>query len=268
MRADKFVHAAVARTIRGAVTIDVDLSAAISNQVINTPGNLFYLDKQSTGICYVQGNTDQGYSDSPLLASPGFSMLDEAGFSGFRITSPAQPGKVLRIVIASGMAIKPGDPVQSGAVATPTVDSALARTNAGQAFLGTGFSGAVAAQYSHLQLWSAASNPKDIILEAVSFSTSVASTVSMLVDSVIRANVANAAFAKKTGAAVGYGALRSENNAAIQGTAYGLGYNTGANVVQTINFREPVVIRPGFGINLVCTVVNVALSGNFEWFEQ
>lgn len=264
----EFFRSSKARTERGLITFDIALDAAIVDRVINSPGTLFYLDKTSTGICTVEGSVDQGTTRDSLLASPGFSLFNESGFSGFRISAPAQPGKTLRIVIASGVTIKPGDPVQSGAVATPTVDAALARTNAGQAYLGDGFCSAVAAQYSHLQLWNAAANPRDLILEAVSFSVPVAASVSVLVDNAIRSTVANTAFNKKTGSPVGYGVLRSENNVAIQGTAYGLGYNMAAGVVQTVNLKEPIVIRPGYGINVVCGVVNTALSANFEWFEQ
>lgn len=268
MDARKFVDAKAARMMRGQVTLDFDLSVASASTVVDRAGNLFYLDKQSTGLCYVQGNTDQGFNDSPLLASPGFAMADEAGFSGFRLSWPAQPGKVLRVVIASGMTIKPGDPVQSGSVATPTVDAALARTIAGQAYMGGSYCAAVAAQYSHIQLWNAATNTKDVILEAFSISSSVATGFSVLSDNVARSVSAGLGTNKKPPLGSGVGNVRTENNAAQQGVGFYLGYSLSAGAVQTVNLREPLVLRPGNGVNVVCVAVNVAMSANFEWFEQ
>ncbi len=268
MDARKFLDAKAARVTRGLVTLDYDLSTAIVDRVITSPGTLFYLDKTSTGICFVQGNTDQGFNESPLLASPGFSMFDENGFSGFRFSAPAQPGKVLRVVIASGMTIKPGDPVQSGSVATPTVDAALARTIAGQAYMGGSYCAAVAAQYSHIQLWNAATNTKDVILEAFSISSSVATGFSVLSDNVARFVSAGLGTNKKPPLGSGIGNVRTENNAAQQGVGFYLGYSLSAGAVQTVNLREPIVLRPGNGVNVVCVAVNVAISANFEWFEQ
>ena len=264
----KFLDAKAARVTRGLVTLDYDLSTAIVDRVITSPGTMFYLDKTSTGICFVQGNTDQGFNESPLLASPGFSMSDENGFSGFRFSAPAQPGKVLRVVIASGMSIKPGDPVQSGSVATPTVDAALARTLAQMAMLAGITAPAVAGQFAHAELWNPAANTKKLYLESMLFSVATAGIVFMGDFSAALASVGPIGFDKYVGGTAGVGAVRYENNAVAQITSIWTSFNMAAGVNQVLNFREPIVISPGKGVVLQSSPVNTNLSVTFEWFEQ
>ena len=266
MDASKFVNAQTARMMRGLVTLDFDLTTAIVNRVINSPGNTFYLDKQSTGICYVQGNTDQGFNDSPLLASPGFVLYDEAGFSGFRFSSPAQPGKILRVVIASGMTIKPGDPVQSGAVATPTVDSGLARTIARQAFLAPHIVQAVAAQYPHTELWNPST--KNLILESMSVSSTTAQQVLFGSYTATLATGPQQGVSKYVNGTAPTAQTWKTNNVASQVSQQHLIFSLSAAAPQIINFREPIVIPPGFGFGVQGLTVNTDLLVNYEWFEQ
>ena len=117
----EYFRASKARTQRGLISLTIALDTAIVDRVINSPGTLFYLDKSSTGICTVEGSVDQGTTGDTLLASAGFSLFNENGFSGFRLSAPAQAGKILKVVIASGVSIKPGDAVVSGALGTQTV---------------------------------------------------------------------------------------------------------------------------------------------------
>lgn len=267
MDAHKFLKASDARTKRGLVTFDIDLTTAIVDRVINSPGTLFYLDKASTGICSVEGSVDQGTSGSPLLASAGFSLFNENGFSGFRISAAAQAGKMLRVVIASGVTIKPGDSVQSGSLGTATVDGGLARTINNQAFLLSLGVAAVAANNNHIQLWNAATNTKSLILESFSMGSSTAQTLA--VGQLNSALTTGGAFGspKNLFSTAGVGQIRNQSNVGILASGI-LGFQVAANAPFVVNLREPMVIRPGYGVIVVATVVNTDLTANFEWFEQ
>ncbi len=269
-----FFRASVAREQRGWVTLDFDLTAGLADRVVNSPGTLFYLDKTSTGICTVEGSVDQGTTMNPLLASPGFSLFNEAGFSGFRINASAQPGKTLRVVIGSGITIKPGDPVSSGSIATQTVDAGLVRSLNGQAFLGTANNNApVAAQNPNVELWNPAASGKSVIVESVSFATQTAQTVVLGDSSTALATLmANGSvMSKQPAGAVGTSAGKAEVRYTNQVGApiiNSIGqYLIAANIPNLITFKEPVVLLPGRGLLLYGVTVNTYLLANFEWFE-
>lgn len=266
MDGKEFFRASQARTQRGLTTFDIALDSAISDRIINSPGTLFYLDKTSTGICTVEGSVDQGTTGNALLASPGFSLFNENGFSGFRISAPAQPGKVLRVVIGTGVTIKPGDPVTSGAVATQTVDAGLVRTLNNQAFLNSGGQGAVAGQLAHSQLWNPAASGKRLVIEAISYSTSTGQQIAIGRFAATFGGGAAGVSKYMTGAA-GVGLRQLTTNAASQLTGQMLSYTVAAASVQTINFKEPIVVPEGAGFGAVCTAVNTDLSVNYEYFE-
>jgi len=261
-----FFRASRARTERGYTTFDIALDTAINDQIINLPGTLFFLDKSSTGLCTVEGNVGQGTSRNPLLASPGFSMFNEEGFADFRISAPAQPGKVLKIVVATGMSIKAGDPVQSGAVATPTVDSGLARTIARQAFLAPHIVQAVAAQYPHTQLW----NPgtKNLILESMSVSSTTAQQILFGTFIATLTTGPTQGVSKYANGAAPTAQTWKTNNVASQISQQHLIFSVSAAAPQIVNFREPIVIPPGLGFGVQGLTVNTDLLANYEWFEQ
>jgi hypothetical protein len=264
MRDADFFRASQARTQRGLTVFDFALDTAIADRVLNSPGTLFYLDKESTGICTVEGNVDQGTTGNALLASPGFSLFNEQGFSGFRLSADAQPGKVLRIVIATGMSIKPGDAVTSGSVATQTVDAGLVRTLNNQAFLASGAQGGVVGQFSHSQLFN--SGTKNIVLESMSLSSTTGQIIPVGRFSATFGG-GLAGHSKFIGGATSVGVRQLATNAASLLTAQMLSYTVSASSVVVINFREPVVITPGNGFGAVATVVNTDLSVNYEYFE-
>jgi hypothetical protein len=266
-----FFRASKARTERGLSTFDIALDTAINDQIINLPGTLFFLDKSSTGICTVEGNVGQGTSRNPLLASPGFSMFNEQGFADFRISAPAQPGKTLKIVIATGMSIKPGDAVTSGAVSTQTVDAGLVRTINGQAFLGNQNNLApVAAQNPNVSLYNPVGSGKKLIVESLSFSTTTAQTVVMGDTSTSLASTLGATFqaSKYSGGAAPLGQCRYTNQAGAPMVNYWAQFPIAASAIFQLALKEPIVLPEGRGLLLYGATVNTYLQANFEWFEQ
>lgn len=272
MDSKDFFRASRARTERGYSTLDFSLETAIVDQVINVPGTLFQLDKESSGICYVEGNVGQGTSRNLLLASPGFSMFNEHGFADFRITAPAQPGKRLKVVIATGMTIKPGDPVQAGATALPIVSGGSARSNADQAFIGWTTAPATALNNPHVQLWNPSMSPattKTVYVTELTVTTPTAQTVYLSSAWLTALATLHAAGVSKLvgGRAAQAQGRQTVNVGLLTGSACGA-YNLNANDPLTIQFPEPFALPGNTGLLLMGGTVNTGLTATFQWLEQ
>lgn len=267
-----FFRASRARTERGYSTLEFSLETAIADQVINVPGTLFQLDKESSGICYVEGNVGQGTSRNLLLASPGFSMLNENGFADFRITAPAQPGKTLKIVIATGMTIKPGDPVQAGAAVLPVVSGGDARTWAGQAMIGASQAPPVALNNAHVQLWNPGMAPavtKTVFCSKIIVTSGTTQWVTMSTTYLVAVTSLYAAgYSKRAAWSASQAQCRYQNNVGLlTGQACGL-FLLGAADELVLEFDEPIALAGNTGLILMAGTVNTDLAATFEWFER
>jgi hypothetical protein len=270
MKDQDFFRASQARTQRGLTTFDIALDSAIVDRVINSPGTLFYLDKTSTGICTVEGSVDQGTTGNALLASPGFSLFNEGGFSGFRISAPAQAGKVLRIVIGTGVSVKPGDAVQSGSVATATVDGAKARTLNAQAFRAAIVVGIVAGQYPHVQLMNPTGSGKNIFISSVSFYSTLAGPIASGFYSTPLTTLWGGGLTKLNGGTSGVAQRRVKNDVTLLVASNNVTDLTAlaANTTYQFKLAEPLCITPGNGFVVLSQTIASDLVASFEWFEE
>lgn len=256
--------------------IDIALDVAATNQIFDVSGDFLYCDPDpmgslaagglsKAGVAVIELNNQQNAPVAPFFVQPGFAM--SALYKQIKLSWPAQPGKALRLMFSTGEQIVPTNTGNiTGSVSV--IDGGLTRTLLNQAFLGVANVGPVAAQYAHAQLYNPVASGKTLMLEAVSFSSSTGGQS-------IGMGGYNAAYSggvtpwsKMIGGAVGIGQVRATNNAATLVTGTSLLYQVSASVIVPVNFREPVVILPGYAFCIVGLTANANLQGNFEWFEQ
>lgn len=245
--------------------VDIALDVATVNQIVNISGDFLYVDASSTGSVTLELNNQYNDASAPFYASPGFGL--NALFKQVKLSWVAQAGKKVRIMYSTGDKVVPTNSTTINGYVS-TVDGGLSRTLAGIAFIGAVAPPAVAAQYSHGQLWNPLGSGKSLFLEAITLSSATAQVV-YFGRSIAALPIAGApAFNKLLGAASGVGLLKYTNNAVQQYAQNGLAYTIAANSVSTINFREPLVASPGTGFVAFSNTLNTDLTCNFEWYEQ
>lgn len=246
--------------------VDIDLDAAASNQIYNVSGDFLYVDAASTGSVTLELNNQYNDPSAPFFAQPGFGLA--ALFKQLKLSWTAQPGKFIRLMYSTGDRVVPTNSTTVNGYVN-TVDGSLSRTLADQAFMGYAGCGAVAAQYSHTQLWNPAGSGKNLFLEAFSLTST---TTSSFVFGRYNVQLANAAGAqpcnKYFGHVTGSALNRFANNAAQLISEYmGSVYCT-ANLPSGWTFKEPVLIPPGQGFVLIMNAVNLTHISVHEHYEQ
>jgi hypothetical protein len=146
------------------------------------------------------------------------------------------------------------------------VDGGFNRTKAGQAYMsGPGVSGA---DYSEVQIWNPAGSGKVLIVEAMTFSSNLASQIDFGISTVQLGTAYLAPLSKLAGGAASVALARVQNTAvrsAIQPLGLVLVQANGTEVVQ---LREPVLITPGYGLTSQNVNTNRSVLSTFEFIEQ
>lgn len=244
------------------------------------------------------------YYDFTLVANAGMAELQVPG-SYFKYVEGVAGGADARIIVTADgglrAVLKPGQGVRLPAVvgrwrvqnylnagtivgevaigvgaledATITgdvnvIDNGLSRTLLGSGFLGTVSSGVVAAQYPRAQLWNPAGSGKNLFVSKLAASVSSAMTVSVVSTSVQAAGAGAATFNKRFGAGVGVGLLKYEQSVSLPVSSYAAAFYCAANSVLWLEFKEPVMVPPSFGLAVDGQAVNVSVTANYEWIES
>lgn len=254
--------------------LDIDLSTArsIANgsaQVLNIAGNSLYSDQnllQGVATIHFQDAT-LGNTSAPITVNPGF--IAGVPFTQLLIENAAQPGYRLRVFYGVDIDFQPGTGGLVNVSGTVSVmDGAKARTAALQAFSGGISCALLAATYAAVELSNPAGSGKNIYVESLLVSSGVSGAYWVTPTATQLANLITNPASKKAGAAASSMQLRTENLAARITSAFMSSFIT-ANQPNVINFREPVMIPPGFGL-VVCqnTIATADILANFEFFEE
>lgn len=200
-----------------------------------------------------------------LLLKPGQSIRVPEKVRTWHIANYANVGTIAGIVVIGDGEIQ--DSQVAGTVAV--IDGGRARTMAGVAFIGYGYQGPVVGNLSHVQLWNQAASGKNLIVEQVSTFTQGAglSGFAGLGASVALTTLNGLPPSKKIGGPASAAAqIRSQANAAILGLLPSMFNMT----IQGPLFKpnEPIVVPPGFGLNILNGAANQDLGAHFEFFEE
>jgi len=193
-----------------------------------------------------------------------FFSQPKEGFNSLQIYS-AQ-AQYIRFFVGSGDA---GTRRISSTVSV--VDGGRARVNAGVAYAAGIDVTAVAAKQSCVQLWNPAGSGKRLVLGQLAVISSSASSVACYPASAALSFVAVPPVVNKLlGGPVGVAQARIDQLAAAPVYTYGVAQTLGSQLSASAFWKptEPMVILPGFGMNVVLNAANVNLSAGFEWFEE
>ena len=198
-------------------------------------------------------------SASNMLAG---DYIRDVDFDGFEIVNGATAQSVT-VQISGGGA---GSDRVLGEVSV--IDGGKFRSMSGAAFCGYGYTAGVAGQYAHSQLWNPAASGKNLVLEQVGSFSIAAMTqgVGARVATVALTTLVGAAPAKKMGMSGSSAEIRTQNNAAILGGASNMFVLSSAAPVYKP--AEPVVIPPGYGLNMFNGLLAQDFGAAFEFFEE
>ncbi len=232
-------------------------------KVFNVHGNFLRI-KSTSGFSSNSVTVEFFKGQSPLpvdldSSDAGDRAFVPGGFDCLRVTSAVTQG--LKLQVARG---EVGSDRITGEVSV--INGALSRARAGVSFFYGVSVAAVAAQYSHLQLWNPTVDRLAVVTGAT-FYSGVASGVRLSRHAVALTTLVSAGESKYIGGPVSAMQIRSQANAAIFGTLIFQVVSDGAQTLP-LPFREPIVVPPGGGILIVPSVVNAPVNGGFEYFEE
>lgn len=151
------------------------------------------------------------------------------------------------------------------------IDGGKARTLAGIAFTAYGYSLAQAAVYSALQLWNPVGSGKNAVVEQILIYGSNAAPIYAVVKSgqTVYGNLKSAGQPKKLGSVPSVVEVRGDYTATPPGlpgmVTLSAPSPSGMSIYRP---NEPIVVPPGWGLNMISTSPNVDTSGSFEWYED
>ena len=135
------------------------------------------------------------------------------------------------------------------------------------------FDSGVAAKYSHVQLWNPSSNTKRVVVNGLSAYQQLGSRAAILfgLTSTKLASVVSSygEVNKLSGSAISSGVeCRAETVATPVGMdVLLLRYGEDEELIGT-EFKEPVIIEPGWGLIVRASAVNASVGGNFQYHAE
>jgi hypothetical protein len=138
---------------------DFDLGSAIVNRRLDIPGENLYCDQYSTGTASIRMNAQNNIESAPILVASGTQINGK--FVSFVLDSPAQAGKVLRLIIgAPNYFIKPA----SSSQANPGVITILDAPGVNTEYRAIGAASLAFGAADVVTLVTPAQNPNGVIL--------------------------------------------------------------------------------------------------------
>ena len=147
------------------------------------------------------------------------------------------------------------------------VDGGKARTLANMAFVaGVGLVGQ-GGLYSTAQLWNPAGSGKNIVVEVFEMTSPEGGYIAWEFTSAPLATFVDNGRSKKPAGAPSASQTRRESKGAAVNGSIGVFITAGNNLIQK-RYIEPIVLPPGYGLNVGHTAANSGLTVYFEYFEE
>lgn len=149
------------------------------------------------------------------------------------------------------------------------VDGGKARTIAGQAFATYIGMGAIAGQYSRIQLFNPVGSGKSVILKAYKVTASAATTCFVHQFNSPLLSGGTMLNSKMPGGLPPIAQSRYESNAALLAVTRPIDYLNFTGIgTNAFVMQEPIVIPSGWGVILENATQNQRLDASFEWIEE
>lgn len=235
--------------------------AANGSQRIDATGTFLMLTS-STGLVKVR--LDNGTAVD-LLPGRGLKLDPKDAFNYFTISDRTGAANVGLVLAGDDNLI---DNRVTGEVSI--IDGGKSRTIANSSFCQWNIASALAANFTHNQLWNPAGSGKSLIVESVKTVSTVSPGFVHQFSAVALTTLNGYGFAKKSGGSASVAQLRQQAMGAPLGGG-GIGFAlTNATTGLTDTFRpvEPIVVTPGWGYVVNGQSINSDVSCTFEWFEE
>lgn len=233
--------------------------------VIETRGSFLYFESASAGGAdtsvkvVIPGN---GGGEVILQVGQGFKV--DADYDRLFVSNNLGAGTIVgQLVIADGTFF---DNRVVGTVSV--IDGGKSRTYSGQSYMMFGSGPVVAGQNTLVQLWNPAASGKNIILEAMTYSSGGNGGVVMKMHNAALATLYGAGQSKKSGGGVSSGLVNVVSVVGALGGATILGLNLNGGMPITYKPAEPIILTPGWGLVMTQTALATDLSSSFEWYEE
>lgn len=248
--------------------VDLSLTSAVVDRVVNLAGDFVYIDQASTGVVSIELNLRQAGANEPILLAAGGSIEVPGGFASLKINATAQLNKTVRIVVGNGVRIKSGGTVNASSNVLSVVDGGKQRTADNKAFLGAAYYGPLAANFTHIELWNSLTSGVNAFIQSIVFSSTVNGKVYFREHTAALAVGYANSRSKKLGANVGL-AIQVENNATYLGNGQPLlVMDTLAGHRTQLEFSDPIMLSPGNGLIVHHGALNCDLSATFDFFIE
>lgn len=199
-----------------------------------------------------KGNREIGAMANMLAGD----YVRDVDFDAVRVDNGAS-GQTVTVQIAGGGV---GSDRVLGEVSV--IDGGKSRTLAGLSFLANGYVAASVGNYSHVQLWNPTAT-KNLVVKQLFFSEPANGIFNIKAHNAALLTLFNNPLPKKMGAAVSSAEVRTQAAAAAIGVAAMMSGNILASATLKIEFQEPLIIPPGWGLVFHGNVneqVNVAID--------
>lgn len=147
------------------------------------------------------------------------------------------------------------------------VDGGKARTMANMAFVAGVGQAATAAVFSTAQLWNPVGSGKNIVVEVFEMTSPEGGYIAWEFTNTALATFVDNGRSKKPAGAPSVSQTRKELKGAAVNGSIGV-YITAGNTLVPKRYIEPIVLPPGYGLNVGHTVANSGLTVYFEYFEE
>lgn len=148
------------------------------------------------------------------------------------------------------------------------VDGGKVRSLANSSFGGYTVSGAIAAQYSRMQLWNPAGSGVRLCVEQITGYVQATSAIFLQDSTAALASSNELGQPKLLGGTQSQASVRYDSTAAVPGNPMIFGMPLQGAMQQTLRLSEPIIIPPGHGLLMVDNTVNTQIAATFEWYEE
>ncbi len=150
------------------------------------------------------------------------------------------------------------------------IDGGKSRTFSNSAYVSNAFSVALAAQLPHCQLWNPVASLKNIVIQNFDVSTNVTGPFQFNINNIALTTTQANGTNKLSGSAASIGESRVQMPATELLTSFmGSGQLTANSAPYRYDFREPVILKPGYGFVVTMNnTVSVNLTTVIQYYED
>lgn len=206
--------------------------------------------------------TDRSGAQRGLMTAAEASFfLRNSDFETIELVSPT--AQTIRFMYGSAEA---GTRRSAGVVSV--VDGGKARSKTGLSFFAGFYHGAIAGNYSQVQLWNPAASGRNLVLTQINYSMAAIGGVFLRRHTgALVTNASSVILNKLISGAAGVAQFRTEAFTALFGTSFHY-IHLLARSAQLLRVSDPIIVEQGNGVIVACDQLATEVAGAFEWTEE